>query len=112
MADWLKLPRGRGHGRMRSKRAELDRFHSDPNRVAAHLAAIYVAKLRGRRGKSNRRGPYKVLLKNGSKITTHDWALQRAVKQVNSSFRSRQARVDIVKELVRRGRTQRPTFPY
>jgi hypothetical protein len=108
LVDWFKRP----PFRMRSRRADLGRFYSSQNHIAAHLASLYIAKWRRSPGKSKRQGPYKVQLADGRKITTHDAAVRRAVDEVNSSLRhagsSQQARVDTVKELVRRGRTRRP----
>src|SRR5262249_21756899 len=49
-------------GRMRSRQADIDRFWSDPNRVAAMLAADYVKELR-------QPGRYKIILSDGSKTT-------------------------------------------
>jgi hypothetical protein len=113
---YFKRPRsardGSRRGRMRSRRRDHWRFSRDPDRIAAHFAALYIAELRRRPGKPKRRGPYKVLLADGSKVTTHKAAVQRAVDKVNSSLRharsSRRVRTEVVEELVRRGRTKCP----
>jgi len=104
---------------MRSEQADMRRFYGDPNRLAAHVAATYVAEWRSKPGKSKRLGPCKVRADDGSKLTMHEAAVQRAVYEVNRSVAKanssrdvpvlRPARVEVVKELVRRGRTRRPT---
>jgi hypothetical protein len=104
--EWTRLPRGR----LRSKKADLERFYRDPNRIAAHLAAHYAAKFRGRPRKSKRQ-PYKIQL--GDKLTTvHDAAVNAAAAVVDVSLRlagkHRRVNVGVVKELLRRGRTRRP----
>jgi hypothetical protein len=101
----------RHRGRMRSKQADTRRFYSDPNHVAAHLAAFYVAELRRRPGKSKRR-PYKVELANGEIVTVYEAAARKAAAKVDSSLqRARQRKrvnIDVVKSLLKRGRTKRP----
>lgn len=108
--EWFKRP---AH-RMRSRQADLDLFYSDPNHMAAHWAALYIKELRGKHGKSKRRGQYKVSLEDGSKITIRELAVRRAIDQVNSALgRSRstkRAHFDIVYELVKHDRTKRPTL--
>jgi hypothetical protein len=54
----------RARGRMRSRQADINRFWSNPNRVAAFLAASHVKKLRERHG-----ARYKIILSDGSKST-------------------------------------------
>jgi hypothetical protein len=111
----------RHRGRMRSKQGDMRRFYSDPNHVAAHLAAFYVAELRRRPGKSKRR-PYKVV-RSGEILTVHEDAARRAAAVVDSSLaaadaslrragrrpRGKRVNVDVVKSLLKRGRTKRPT---
>jgi hypothetical protein len=105
----------RPRGRMRSNQADMRRFHSDPNRIAAHLASLYIAEWRHRPGRSKRMGPYKINAENGSKVTIHKEAVRRAIDKVkSSSLRLARPprhvlRVDVVESLVRRGRTKRPT---
>lgn len=105
-----KRPRGRQY----SERQLSKNFYNNPNRIAAHFAAIYVAKWRNTTGrKSKRRGPYKVQIGPGSTATVHSWAAQRAIEFVNNSFNKvsgRRARLEIVLELLRKGRVNRPVL--
>jgi hypothetical protein len=78
----------RPRGRMRSRQADIDRFWSDPNRVAAMLAADYANELR-------QPGRYKIILSGGSKTTVSAEAVRRAVETVNrlpAGFFPRRAR--------------------
>jgi len=82
--DRFKRPRGR----MRSRQADIDRFWSDPNRVAAMLAADYAKELR-------QSGRYKIILSDGSKTTVSAEAVRRAVETINllpAGFFPRRAR--------------------
>jgi hypothetical protein len=98
----------RPRGTMKSKQRDVDRFHSDPNRIAAHWASLFVEK------KKAVSGAYKVINAAGSRVTLHDWAVQEAVDLVNKSCERaglrRKARSEAVKVLLRKGRTSRPTW--
>jgi hypothetical protein len=72
--DRFKRPRGR----MRSRQADINRFWSDPNRVAAFVAAFYRDKLRERHG-----ARHKITRSDGSKSTISAEAVRLAVAQVN-----------------------------
>ena len=106
--EWFKRP---AH-RMRSKQDDLDRFYGDPNHLAAHLAMIFIAEMRGGNHRSKRKGPYKVQLADGSKVPVSSAAVRRAIDQVDSTFlyagSTKRANEKVVKELVRKGRTRRP----
>lgn len=105
-----KRPRGRLH----STKLLVENFWADPNRIAAHFAALEVAKIRKLQdGASKGRRPYKVVAASGVKQTVHELAVDRAVAFVNKSFAKiskRRARPESVKEMLRRGRVRRPTF--
>jgi hypothetical protein len=93
----------RSRGRMRSNRAQVKKYLSNPNWRAAVYAADYVEELR--RGEK-RKGPHKVQTPDGRKRTVHDIAVERAVKKINADpdkFGGR-ANPKLVKELLRRGR--------
>jgi hypothetical protein len=104
LVDWFKRP----PHRTRSARANASRFWGDPNHVAAHFAALYIA---DRRPKG--RGPYKIARDDGTKHTVTDAAVRRAIDEVNRSLRltrsTHRADFKMVKELVRRSRTKRPS---
>jgi hypothetical protein len=123
--DRYKRPRG-----VRSSREMEDRFYSDPNRVAAALAADIVAAWRDDWALHHpkRHMPHRVKSKrDGTTVTIHNMAISAAVRRVNANWqaahmddrkaagyrvddhlRRRTAKVDIVKELLRRARTARP----
>ncbi len=93
----------RSRGRMRSNKAQVDKYLSNPNWRAAVYAADYVEELR--RGEK-RKGPHKVQTPDGRKRTVHDIAVERAVNKINANpdeFGGR-ANPKLVKELLRRGR--------
>jgi hypothetical protein len=103
----------RPRGRMRSRQADLDRFFSDPNHMAAEFARDRIEELRQRpRDKSARFGRYKITKSDGSKSTIYSEAVSWAIEYVNSSFRKshspRRANSDTVMELLRRGRGRYP----
>jgi hypothetical protein len=82
----------------------------DPNKVAAAIAANYVEDLRGAPVSGpKRRGPYKVPQADGSMSNTHALAAEYAVELVNMLPCPRNANVESVKELLRRGRTNWPS---
>ena len=94
--------------RMKSRRRAFARWFHDPNHIAAHFAAQEIARMRGTIGKrSKRRGSYK--LADGMSIT--EVAIRRGVDRYNANpgYRSgKLVNIDVVKTLVRRGRTKRP----
>jgi hypothetical protein len=106
--DQFKRPRGRTP----STRQDIERFSRDPNHLAAHLASLWVAKLRSTSESSKRCGPYKINLADGKKRTIVDASVELAVAEINSRYRfflgRRKAHPEMVKELVRRGRTKHP----
>jgi hypothetical protein len=94
----------RDRGRVRSKRADMDRFQRDPNRVAAAHAAWRMEQMR-----PGGKGPYKIS-NSGSTVSAE--AVQWAVEYVNNKrlneFDGRKADPEKVAELVRRGRGRFP----
>jgi hypothetical protein len=93
----------RQRGRMRSNRAQVKKYLSNPNWRAAVYAADYVKEFR--RGEK-RKGPHKVQTPDGRKRNVHDIAVELAVKKINANpdeFGGR-ANPKLVKELLRRGR--------
>ena len=99
LSDLTKRPRGRPVSRL----DEVRRFWRDPNRIAAHLASNIVRKLRGGHdGASPRR--YKIDLPDGGKRSVHDEAVRLAAERLAR----RKINPEVVKELLRRGRTHRP----
>jgi hypothetical protein len=113
-----RTPDNRGHfkrppHRLKSRRQDWWHFSRDPNRVAAHFAALYIAKLRRKSGKPKRYGPYKVQRADGSKDGIVLSAVRRAVNEINAhpayARGVQRARVEAVKALVRHGRTKFPT---
>jgi hypothetical protein len=104
----------RPRGRMRSRQADLDRYGSNPNHIAADLARDLIERLRQRpSGKSPRYGRYKISKGDGSKRTISSAAVSWAVNRVNLAFRkagsSRTANPATVIELLRRGRGRCPS---
>jgi hypothetical protein len=102
-------------GRMRSTRKVSEKFYGDPDRMAAEIAATFVAEWRHPSGRKPRRlGPYKVRCADGEMRTIHAEAVRQAVTVVNHShfykvFRrefsgGRKANPERVKELLRKGR--------
>lgn len=105
-----KRPRG---GQEFSKHRP-SRFFMDPNKVAAAIAVRCIEDWRQVPVSGpKRRAPYKVPRGDGSMSNTHDLAAEYAVELVNKHYihllpRSRNANVESVKELLRRGRTDWP----
>jgi hypothetical protein len=125
--DRYKRPRG-----LRSKKERAERFFSNPNRVAAEYAARLVKHWRDDWARNNpkRPMPHKVRRKfDGARITLHNMAVWAAVRRINEGWkdamdarelaghrvddaiRRRIARPEIVKDLLRRGRTACPRPP-
>jgi hypothetical protein len=105
LVDWTKLPRGR----MRSSRADRARFYRNPNRVAAHLASIYLAERFSRLGKSRKRGrPRKGESPEGMYKVAALEAAAVMIRRLRHIDRRKYVNVDIIKELLKRGRTRRP----
>jgi hypothetical protein len=94
--------------RMRSRRRAFARWFHDPNHIVANFAAQEIARMRGTIGKRlKRRGSYK--LTDGMSIT--EVAIRRALDRYNANpgYQSgKVVNIDVVKSLVRRGRTKRP----
>jgi hypothetical protein len=105
----------RPRGRMRDTKADAMRWASDPNRVAAHMAAQRVKELRRLSpGKPKRKGPHKTEKRDGTKRTIYQEAAEWAVRHYNTQARlfpgffvpgRRRPQVEAVKELLRQGRT-------
>jgi hypothetical protein len=100
--------RGRERGRMRSKRADVDLFERNPNRVAAAYAMDLIAAMR-----PGGKGRYKISTSDGVKNRVTVEAVRRAVEYVNekrtlNQFDGRKADPAQVAELVRRSRGRYP----
>jgi hypothetical protein len=89
----------RPRGRMRSRHADFNRFWSNPNRVAAFLAASHVKELREKHG-----GRYKITTSDGSKSTISAEAVRLAVATVNKSLKPSRADPRQVAALLGKGK--------
>jgi uncharacterized protein (UPF0248 family) len=100
----------RRRGRPLSRQTTSKRFWGDPNHVAALLASEIVKKLRQYPDEAVSR--YKIKISDGTKRLVRDEALRQAVEQVARSLRligsQRKVNVDVVEDLLRRGRTRPP----
>jgi hypothetical protein len=118
------IPRGPIEGALievryrRPRRGQPDRpgrFFTNPNYVAAAIAASCVEDWRGSDSGSKRRGSYKVRLADGSMSNTRDAAARFAVELVNKHYapllpkRRGEASFDAVMELLQRSRTKWPS---